>query len=140
MDDATLTKTICALLGELPGWAWRLTGPAYAGDDIAVFYGTIPPDPDRAVGVRVYGQVGSPSDFLIQRRVQLRSRGARGFADDADAVAGIAFARIGDLVREAGILTVHRESFTPLGADANGREQRSDNYIVILDNPEASQP
>ena len=41
-------------------------------------------------------------------------------------------------MRTGGINHIHRTSFGPLGADVNGREERSENYSVVLDNPEAA--
>lgn len=139
MDDVTLTHRLCALLARLPGWE----GPElskHEGAEVAIFYGAIGASPHRAVGVRVYNQAGGTSDQRNIRRVQLRIRGARNSPADADAIAGIAFAVFDGFTRTAGINSIRRDSFAPLGSDKNGREERADNYIIILDNQEAHTP
>jgi hypothetical protein len=136
VDDVELTKTICAALGGIPGWEWRPTGPAYTSAEVGVFYGAIGPKPDRAVGVRVYGATDE-RDGPAWRRVQIRFRGADGNAAGADELAGQAFPVLTELSRQGGISGIRRESVAPLGADGNRREQRTDNYIIILDNQEA---
>lgn len=135
MDDDELTVRVCELLGEITGWAWRPSGPAYVADEVGIFYGTIRDVPDRAVGVRVYG--GSDDEFGI-RRVQLRFRGGKHAVDGADKLAAQAFSHLHMLARRSLISLATRTSFGPLGSDSNAREERADNYQIILDNPEAS--
>ncbi|WP_374978097.1 minor capsid protein [Microbacterium trichothecenolyticum] len=139
MDDAQLTRTICEILGGIPGWEWwpDPESPPYPKDSTAIWYGPIQDGPDRAIGVRVYGPI-SDTDLLV-RRVQLRSRGRQRLIDDADRMAGIAFTVLHELSRVGGISDIRRISGGPLGADSKGREERSDNYQIILDNPEAIQ-
>lgn len=136
MDDVTLTKVVCRILGRIPGWSWRETGPAYTDDEVAIFYGPLKPDPDRAVGVRVYD--GTDTAHLATRRVQLRFRGRPGELDGADRLAFPAFVLLDGLSRTGGISGARRMSLAPLGADTNGREERTDNYEITLDNLEAS--
>ena len=135
MNDSQLTVALCELLGEVPGWHWSTTDapPAAA---VGIFYGDIPDSPDRAIGVRVYGGTDDPLVYRPQRRVQLRIRGARGDKDDADRIAGFVFALLQGRSRVRELSWVQRESFGPLGADVNGREERSENYVVHLDNLE----
>lgn len=137
MDDASLTIKLCEIAGALPGFTWSPTPTTYPADTTAVFYGRIADAPDRAIGIRVY----SPADLehLSRRRVQVWVRGGRGEPDGADRIADAVFARFDSLSREGGILGIRRDSFAAIGADANGREQRSENYIVTLDNKEALQ-
>lgn len=134
MTDRELTLALCELLGELPGWSWSTTG-TYPPDRVGVFYGPIPDKPDMAVGVRVYGGSDDPLIYSPQRRVQLLIRGPRGDPSGADALADIAFAVLQG--RQGGRVSfMQRQSFGPLGADTNGREERSENYIATLDNLE----
>lgn len=134
MDDAALTLALCEMLGEVPGWHWSLTTETPAGM-VGIFYGDLPETPDRAIGVRVYGG-DDPRVYEPVRSVQLRIRGAREDKDDADRIAGFAFALLQGRCRVRGISWVQRNTFGPLGADTNGREERSENYRVFLDNPE----
>lgn len=140
MDDAALTTRIIEQLARIPGWVWRPDGNPYTATEIAIFYGALGAKPDRGIGVRVYG---APADIggdghLAMRSVQLRFRGAPYRPDGADELAGLAFTVLQGLSRVDGISGIRRESFTSLGADANSREERTDNYLIILDNQEAS--
>lgn len=134
MADADLTVALCEMLGEVPGWQWSTTTQTPAGM-VGIFYGDLPETPDRAIGVRVYGG-DDPRVYEPVRDAQLRIRGARNDLDDADRIAGFAFALLQGRSRVRGISWVQRSTFGPLGADANGREERSENYRVFLDNPE----
>ncbi len=134
MNDAEVTVAVCELLARVPGWHWSTTTPTPDGQ-VGIFYGSIPDEPDRAIGVRVYGGI-DPHVYSPQRRVQLRIRGARHDVDDADRIAHFAFLVLQGLSRTKGLSQVERTSFGPLGADGNGREERSENYLVTIDNPE----
>ena len=138
MDDVTLTEFLGAALGELDGFEWHPAGEPFTADAVAVVYGRIPPDPDRAVGLRVYATTDDDVEHNHSRRVQVRLRGARGAPGGADALALPVYLALTNLSRVGGISGVTRESMAPLGADGNDRDQRSDNYTITLDNTEAS--
>lgn len=135
MDDVTLTLHICRILARLPGWMFSEDGTPYTAEHVAIFYGAIGPDPDRAIGVRVYA---ATDEDISTRRVQLRIRGARHQRLSADRLADLAFTVLHGLSRVGGINDIRRISMTPLGSDTNGREERTENYQIILDNPEVS--
>jgi hypothetical protein len=134
VDDAALTERICELLAAIPGWDYR-NFPVYTAAETGIFYGAIGTAPDRAVGVRVYGGTDEAVTF---RRVQLRIRGKANRRDGADKLAEPARVALMGVSRWRGISGIQRESFTSLGADSNGREERTDNYLITLDNLEAS--
>ncbi|WP_193596073.1 minor capsid protein [Microbacterium sp. YJN-G] len=136
MDDSDLTVRLCEIVGALPIFAWRPNGPVYTASEIGVFYGTIPDAPDRAVGIRVYSPIDEPD--LLSRRVQLHVRGGRGLPFGADRIAGVLFSVFHERARGDGIVSIRRTSAVPLGADGNGREERTENYLVVLDNVEAA--
>ena len=138
MDDVRLTKLLCGLVGSVPGWSWRESGPAYTASELGVFYGPIADKPDRAIGVRLYGVPLDDVNVSRERLVQFRVRGAPGRRDGADAIASVLRTVLGGIVRRDGISEVSFQSMASLGADTNGREERSENYIIILDNQEAS--
>lgn len=137
MDDATLARLICRELGRIPGWEYRRTGPKYAVDVVGIFYPSIQAYADRAVGVRVYDG-DDPRVDARTRSVQLRFRGGKERLDGADVLANPALVMLTGLVRVDGISGIRRTSFALLGPDDNSREQRTDNYLVTLDNPEAT--
>lgn len=132
-EDVELTKRVCELLGTIDDWVWPSTSTA----DVGVFYGRIGDSPSRAVGARVY-MTSDERDDVAWRRLQLRFRGERGDPTGADRLADRAFVRLHRLSRLGGISGISRLSMAPSGADENGREERTDNYLIILDNPEAS--
>jgi hypothetical protein len=140
VDDRALTLDLCARLGAIDGWAWSpdYDPDVYTDGVVCVYYGRIRPSPDKGVGVRVYGGSDDVETYSKTRRVQLRSRGAPGNADDADVIADAAHDLFKSLLREGVISEVTRTSFSPLGADDSQREERTDNYLIIFDNPEAS--
>lgn len=137
MDDAALTRLICAALGGLPAVHWRPDGPAYSQNEVGVYYGALAPHPDRAFGVRVYGGTGPAPAGVHVRRVQIRIRGARDRPDGADLLAEVSVLVLSSLTAHPGISGITRTSFGPLGADSNGREERTENYTIILNNKEA---
>ena len=136
MDDRTLTMLICSILGGIPGWDWNPDGlgPVIA-DPVTIFYGALGTTPDTACGVRVYGS--TDERHLGWRRVQLRLRGNSGRPDGADVLAAPAFDALQGLSRVGGISGISRQSMAPAGADDNRREERTENYLIILDNLEA---
>lgn len=137
MDDTDLTLVLCEILGRVPGWSWRPDGPDYGPGEVGIFYRSIDTTPDRAIGVAVYGG-SDPAVYAPQRRVQLHFRGSPGDRTGADTLAGIAFLVLQDRPPGQGIVTIARTSFGPLPADGNRRQERTDNYLILLDNLEAS--
>ncbi|WP_241985520.1 minor capsid protein [Cryobacterium sp. TMT1-21] len=137
LDDATLTKLICSILGGIPSWDWNPDDPdhVYALGAVVIFYGALGTAPDKAAGVRVYGTTDERD--LGWRRVQLRLRGEPGRPDGADVLAAPAFAALQGLSRLGGISSISRQSMAPAGTDDNRREERTENYLIILDNLEA---
>lgn len=138
MDDVTLTQTVCALLADANGWAWRPSGPAYTQAEIGLFYGALGSTPDRAVGVTLYGDADDLETGLAVRRVQIRHRGPVGASQGADELAAATFSALQGLARTAGISLVNRVLVARLGADANARQERADSYQIIVDNPEVA--
>lgn len=138
MDDKQVTFRICEILGRVPGWSWDPDPdtPDYPADVVGIRYGPNQDRPHRSIGVRVYA---STDVDVLSRRVQLRFRGAPYDIAGADTLAGVAFTVLHELSRVGGISDIRRVSSGPLGADNQAREERADNYQIILDNPEATQ-
>lgn len=118
--------------------AWQPDGPAYVPTEVGVFYGPIAAAPDRAVGITVYSQTDDIETGRADRYVQIRCRGSRGRPNGADLLADAAFDALQGVYHTSGIARITRTSTAPLGADSNGRQERTDNYQLILDNPEAT--
>ena len=137
MNDDDLTILICETLGHMPGWNWWETSTPYPVDEVGIYYGDLPADgPDQAIGVSVYD--AQDPLHLSWRNVQLRIRGKQRDKRSADKLGSFAFIAMQRLSRVGGISDTSRISFAPLGADGNAREERTENYIIILDNPEVT--
>jgi hypothetical protein len=134
MDTTEVTYAVAQILADAGAGVWRPTGPAYTAAEVAIAYGPLPASPDRAIGVTVYTQTDDPMTGLADRYVQVRSRGSRGAPNGADIVADAAFAALHNTYRTRGLARVTRTSTAPLGADENGRQERTDNYRIVLDN------
>jgi hypothetical protein len=137
VDDATLTTTICQLLADANGWAWRPDGPAYSPAEVGLYYGPVDTTPDRAVGVAVYAADDDLSTGLAERRVQVWHRGAKAHPGGADELAGATFSALQGIARISGIALARRFQIARMGTDGNARTQRADSYLITLDNPEA---
>lgn len=137
MDDATLTVVIGQALGRVPGWEWRTTGGQFPPDVVGIFYGAIPAYADQGIGIRVYDG-DDPDVDARTRNVQIRFRGEPDRPDGAERLADPAHVVLAGLTRVDGISGIRRTSFSPLGRDDSSREQRTDNYLIVLDNTEAS--
>ncbi|KRD51962.1 phage tail terminator protein [Microbacterium sp. Root280D1] len=134
--DVELTKRLAEIVGRVPTFAWRPNGPAYTSSEVAIFYGRFLDAPDRAIAVRVYSPIDEPN--LSRRRVQFHIRGRRDDIADADRLADVLFIVLDNRLRGDGIASITRTSASPLGADKTGREERTENYLITLDNLEAS--
>lgn len=134
--DVALTTRLAEILGRVPTFAWRPHGPAYTSTEVAIFYGRVLDAPDRAIGVRVYSS--ADMEHLSRRRVQLHVRGRRDDVADADRIADVLSTVLDQRLRGDGIASITRTSFSQLGADKNGRDERTENYLITLDNLEAS--
>lgn len=138
MDDDALVFLLGQILGRIPGWRWDPETTSFSDEIVPIFYGRIDSEPDRAVGIRLYGTEDFLPEVLHERRVQLRFRGRAGDPRGANKLASPAFAMLQGLSRVGGISDIRRLSMSPLGADDNGREERTDNYLITLDNLEAT--
>lgn len=137
MNTSDLTTALCVLLDVAGVGQWRPAGPAYTTAETAIVYGPLPALPDRAIGVTVYIQDDDLVTGLADRMVQVRFRGAKNAPNGADVLADAAFTALHGVAHTSGIALIARSSTAPLGADTNGRQERTDNYRVIIDNPEA---
>lgn len=132
MNDADLTEYIAYVLATAALGAWRPAGPVYAASETGIFYGAIGASPDRAIGVTVYATDDDLVTGKASRWVQLHFRGSPNAPRSADDMAGAAFDALHGRHHAGAVSRFIRTSSAPLGADANGRQERSDNYQIIL--------
>lgn len=138
MDTTTVVYTVNAILDDAGVGAWHPVGPAYTSADVGIFYGPVGATPNRAIGVTCYTQTDDIETGRADRYVQVRCRGNPGAPNGADILADAVFTALHGVYRVSGISRITRTSTAPLGADDNGRQERTDNYHLILDNPEAT--
>ncbi len=136
------TRELIALLAELLAAAgvgkWRPTGPDYGPTETGITGYALPSTTDRAIAITPY-DTDDPLDGPAVRFVQLRSRGRARQQFDAGDLADLAFAVLHDRHHpDPRVARIVRVSSVPLGPDGNGRQERTDNYQIILNNPEAS--
>lgn len=117
---------------------WRTTG-VYAATETGIVLGLLPPSPDNVIALTGYSVSDDPtlSDGVMGVQVRTRTKGLdpRPTADLADAIFD-ALQGLGDVVLGGvRVQIVTRQSWVPLGADANGRQQRSDNYYATAHHP-----
>lgn len=139
MDDDELTIAICELLHDAGAGVWNpATGATYAASDTVIWYGQLGTTPHRGIAVAVYTTAADDvQNGLTARRVQLRSRGAPDDPRGANQIAGLGFTALHRVIRSRGVAFGARVSFARLGPDGSRRQERTDNYTITLDNPEA---
>lgn len=135
MSDAALTKVLARHLHAAGIGEYRDDGTPFTDGTVGIFYGALGDTPDRAIGIRVYA-TGDDTVGTATRRAQVRYRGSPRAPDGADDLAGLVFNALHGSTQVVGVSYVARVSSAPLGADQNGRQERTDNYTITLDNPE----
>lgn len=135
-NDKELTLALCRALAEATGWQWHEDGPNYNADEVSIVAGELDDTSDRMVGVTVYQATDLDIQDLHWRMVQFRLRGGRHDHFGADSLSFRVFESRHMLSLQGGVHNVSRRSFARLGADDNGRQERTDNYTITLDNQE----
>lgn len=137
MDTTTLVTAVNQILHDAGAGVWHPTGPAYTSAQTGIFYGPIGAAPDKAIGVTSYNQTDDVVNGEAIRYIQVKCRGAKGAPNGADVIADAAKDALHGVYHTSGFARISRNSAAPLGADENGRQERVDNYQILLDNPEA---
>jgi len=132
MDDSEVVRALATVLDARTTYVWSESTP-YTPDQIGIYYGAIPATPDRAIGLTLYDGGDDPQTGLAHRRVQVLFRGARNSLSGANDMASEVF-RVLQRFCGAGFASVSRLSMAPLGADDSQRQERVDNYLIVLDN------
>lgn len=119
VDDEQLTRHLRTLLQAVP---FR-DGPVIAAK-------RLPATPDAGVAITVYATEDDITASI--RRVQFWCRGKRGDPFSADRLGDDLLAHLHWLHADPVISRAQRLSFALLGQDGNGRDERTDNYQIIL--------
>ena len=136
MDTTAVVYAVNTILHDALVGKWQPAGPAYTAAEVGIFYGPVGATPNRAIGVTIYTQTDDVETGRADRYAQLRFRGNPGAPNGADILADEAFVALQGVYHTSGIARITRTSTAPLGADGNGRQERTDNYQLILDNDE----
>ena len=102
----------------------------------------LPTRPDSAVALNIYDSDDAVEIARGTHRVQAMFRGDPDDSLSADDVADLVFdlwhAREGLWLDGLHVALMTRVSRIPLGADGNNRSMRSDNYELLVDEPESA--
>lgn len=134
---ADVLKGLCVYLDGAGIGTYRPVG-AYEPDETALTLKRLPTSPDRAIAVNAYGSDDSITLPMSVISIQLRFRaaGSRTDVDDlADAVFPLLHGRHHFLMGDILVARAYRLNFASIGADDNRREERVDNYELLLQRP-----
>lgn len=135
--DGWTSRLITGLAEHLAANAvgvWRPDGPAYTATETGILIRSIPQSPDRIITLAAY-VVGDDYPGLADttQGVQVRLRGTtdpRVCDDLADAVYELLDSAEHYDLGGIHVVRSSRRSYTSLGADSNGRWERSENYFL----------
>lgn len=137
--DTAVLEGFAQLLEDAGAGTWEPTG-AYAAAVTGIILSTLPQSPDRVIVLASYGVTDDPSlsDSVVGLQVTTRWGGqdprptgvlaARVF----DALHGLHGV---DLSTGVHVTQCLRQSWTPLGTDANSRHRTSQNFYVTVHRP-----
>lgn len=125
---------IAQRLAEQGVGVFRASG-AYTAGETGITIKAVPQSPDRIVAVTVYDvdEDPDPASTWQTFTVQVRYRAGK-YPTDVDDLADAAHTALTVHHQTWGAVRVdrcHRQSFIPIGADANGRQERTDNYRLV---------
>jgi hypothetical protein len=137
-----LLTGVAELLDAAGVGTWRPDGSAYTAGETAIVIRDIPQQPDRLITLAPYGlgtALQGMADF--EQGVQVRIRGTTDpqvCEDIADAVFDLLDSYGRGTVGGIAVVDIYRQSYTPLGKDANSRWESSSNYYVEAMRPTSS--
>lgn len=128
---------------------WQPTGAYAEGGLPPVFLRALGDAPDVAVALAAYGDPENEDAGLadVVQAVQIRTRGDRDpvtvddLADQIwDEIHGAEMLRLGTGAAQVATTLIYRRSTAALGADAQGRYERTCNYYVKASRPNRHRP
>ncbi|AVH58381.1 MULTISPECIES: minor capsid protein [Streptomyces] len=112
----------------------------YAPTDTAITDTVMPDSPDRAVVLTAYDTADDPALTDCTVFVQVRTRAGtdpRAVADLDEAAFGVLHGLRNQQFGTAHVQLIKRENTAPMGADANGRHERTSNYTLRAQRPQS---
>lgn len=137
--ESVLLDGIATLLNTNGFGTYSASGEYADNADTPITFKVMRDAPDRTITLTAYRISAQPGFSLDRYRLQVRTRGARDDALDVDELAGpIAGFLHGATYLAFGGCTVDQilhYSSIPMGVDAAGRHERSDNFDLDVDVP-----
>ena len=133
-DTNTVEAAVAARLTATGAVAYSPVG-VYDGQLPAVFHGRMPATPDDAITVNLYADdraVDRSPHVMMQVRCRTAGRDPRTTNHLADTLFGLLHDQTNVVWGGLNVLSCRRMFRADMGADENGRYERADNYLLIL--------
>lgn len=137
--EDSITTGVAQLLHEAGVATWRPDTP-YQDDEVPVTIAALPPSGTQAVALTVYGSSDDPhyADSVVMLQAVIRGTTDPRSPDTVAAgIAELLHGRSGFTLGGVPVVESHRQSWSRLGRDENGRWLRSDNYYLQAHTPTA---
>lgn len=139
---ADLLDGLARQLAEAGLATYRPNG-TYAKGDTALAVAVMPPAPDRVICLAVYNQADPLGLADVEVSLQIRCRATadpRAVDALADPVVDLLHGATRLVLGGVRVSVIRRISSAPLGADALGRMERTDNYLLRSERPTGHRP
>lgn len=133
-----LLTGVAQLLDAETDAVWKTPPAVYDDTDIGIVLGVPTQSPRSLIALAAYGNTDDPAASDSTMQLQVRLRGADADPTGADDLADAVFDALQGLRADLnGVRLVYgrRASTLPLGVDGNGRQERSDNYDLMVHRP-----
>lgn len=120
-----------ALETDVLSWLDPDATGAYSDAQAGLYVGAIPSTPRRAVAMNTYTVAMHP-DPIIGLQFHYAAQDPDDLTEMAQAVSDVLEGRWGGMLGTVRLVASAWQSGTPLGQDANGREQRTENYYLTI--------
>lgn len=131
--EKALVRGVCEALGEESFLSWidPDTVGAYTPDQAGLYLGAVPSTPRRGIAVNSYTVAMHP-DPIVGVQFHFAAQDPDDLTEMAQAVSDVLEGRWGGMLGTVRLVASAWQSGTPLGQDANGREQRTENYYLTI--------
>ena len=134
--EAALLRGVGETLDAETHLAWidPDTLAAYLPDAVGVYLGVVPSEPKTAVAMNAYTVAMWP-DPIVGVQFHIAAEDPDELTRATQAVADVLEGRWGGMLGTVKLVASAWQSGTPLGQDANGRHQRTENYYLTIARP-----
>lgn len=132
---ADLLQGLAEIIAADTTAVWRPSG-VYTPAETGIVIGTVPQSPDAVVVLTAYPVRDEPvgADSVVGVQIRTRTGGAdpRSTIDLDDEIFTALHSRPAGDIGGIRVTQIWRQSGTPMGADGNGRHERSSNYYLTV--------